>query len=225
MNFAPIAGMLNINPGNTAVVAGSLAMIYVINEQFETGVKPTDGGWNASDGSPNWGYSTSPAPLKGSLSLACGNNTETICSSSVGYSTAEAFCLVNVSSVASLGFIFGFCNSDTSANVCVIGMNSDGTLVLYFNSVSSVNTVGAMTANQTYYLWVSYRAGSGTNAYGSVAFSTNGIRPISGANFVTCSIGDSTALAQYLTCGNYGATEAIFDNVKFAPSQSIPSNP
>ena len=80
----------------------------------------------------------------------------------------------------------------------------------------------AISANTSYYVWVTYKKGTGSNAVATVAFNTTHTRPTSGDNYAESTNGTTTADAQriYLGGDNYssgdganGSYTCVFDQV------------
>ncbi len=100
-------------------------------------------------------------------------------------------------------------------------INSDGTISLN-SSGGVVTTSGSMSTGTTYYVWFHYNSATGFD----VGFSTNGIRPTSGANYVLLT-DIFTQQVHAIILGRNVATqtwEFIYDNVLVKTSQ-IGDNP
>lgn len=87
-----------------------------------------------------------------------------------------------------------FFNFQTSAAATQLQLNlTTGGAINMQHGSTSVTTAGTMAANTIYNVWVHYKAGSGANGVGSVAFSTTENEPLLGPNFVSTTAGTSTA--------------------------------
>ena len=75
------------------------------------------------------------------------------------------------------------------------------------NSLSTVSTISASTTN---HVWIHYVAGSGANAVGSVAFSTDGTKPTSGNNYTEITTGTSTLSANNIRLTSAAANGGVF---------------
>ncbi|MCK9361700.1 hypothetical protein M0Q28_05785 [Patescibacteria group bacterium] len=90
-------------------------------------------------------------------------------------------------------------------------------------------TVGTITDNVVYHVWIRYLKGGGADAFSSIAFSTDGVRPASGNNYAESTNGTSTANATRLQLRlTYGAPtsscDAIFDKIR-VDDATIGDNP
>lgn len=103
-----------------------------------------------------------------------------------------------------------------------VGINPDGTIRLASAGIDT--SVGAMIAGTTYGVWIHYKS-SGPTIF-SAGFSTTGIEPVGGNDFVT-STSSFTQTAGGFHLGLNSGTETyefIFDNV-LAKTSAIGDNP
>ena len=92
----------------------------------------------------------------------------------------------------------------TGGAVHISAMASGGT--------ESSNSVGTLSVNTTYHFWVNYLKGTGSNAKITAAFSTDGVRPTSGDNYVESTNGTATTNSARITLyGPYTTSSQCFD--------------
>jgi len=88
-------------------------------------------------------------------------------------------------------------------------VNDSGDTYLRALSVGGTldNTVANVEVDTDYYVWATYKKGSGGNAISTVAFNTTFTRPTSGDNFAECTDGTATAdmIRLYLGGDNYNS--------------------
>lgn len=85
-------------------------------------------------------------------------------------------------------------------------LNSDGEPRVQFGcSGSAFGTTATMAVNTTYIVWIEYDNDNGANAVLTLAFSTNGIRPTSGDNFVTATGAQTATQASRVMIGRPGS--------------------
>lgn len=196
---------LGSTPASATPFVGNL-----VNENCEGSSTPS--GWTDSP-AVTWGFTTSPAPLQGVKSVQTSAGGSTIFAFAA-QSSADGYCLLNLAVLpGGVTTIAGF--RSTGSAVCLVRVNATGQVTLFANGSDSTACVTTMSANTTYSVWWHFLSG-GTC---TVAFSTNGIRPLSGNNF-TSKTGAASTVNQYqLTYGS-----SIFDRL-VADTGTIPDNP
>jgi len=194
--------------------ATSLPTPDIYTQDFEGGTLPV--GWTVINGTPIWNYS--PAIL-GSYSLNLvdtGNvyvaysgasevyvqlSVELMALPAAGYQIAV---LKNIAGGAVQGYIF---------------VTSLGKLDMYDVGFAHEKvTVAAMSAGTTYFLWIHYKAGTGSNALLTGAFSASNSEPTSGNYFVSIANSTSTGANGYMSFGQTAATgvASIIDHLGIA---------
>lgn len=160
----------------------SIGVPYLIAEDFETGVKPDT--WTNS-GSPNWGYTA--VVLQGAKSLATvGGSTAAV--AFAGKTIVEAYCMFRLITLpGSTQTLFGF-RDNSEAALCLMQVTASGVVQLFTNGTSTGGVLaGTMAASTNYHVWLRFTSGGQC----TLAFSTDGIRPTSGSNFVSRVTGSS----------------------------------
>ncbi len=92
---------------------------------------------------------------------------------------------------------------------------------------TSSTTVDTLTTGVTYHLWGHYKKGTGSTQIQEIAFSTTGIKPLSGNAYASLSNGNRTAQITTFTLGWSAANRSqqiIFDKVRVATT-CIGDNP
>jgi len=111
-----------------------------------------------------------------------------------------------------------------------IAMTLNNTFTVSISGGVTSTTVATMTSNTTYHVWAHYRKGSGTDQVQDIAFSTTGIKPLSGNNFAQSINGNRTTQITKLTLAWDGegaafpTREYIFDKIRVA-NTCIGDNP
>lgn len=187
-------------------------VVYTINENFEgTG---TAAGWTDTN-TPDWDYTTSPAPLAGAQSWFSTAGTAqsiiTIPDSNsytavIMYRAADTFPSAECT-------IFGFRTSALSA-ICLARIaTGSGNLGIYANgSTAAALTADAMSPDTTYYIQLKW-VDSGTC---SVEFSTTNSFVGSGSKYTSKTGGTTTDCTRFIiqASTNGGLDDVIIDNVQ-----------
>lgn len=178
---------------------GGVAPSYIINQGFEgTGYDNGEGTapfWYES-GSVDTEFSTAGFGMVGSNCLELDGSST---SSETGYYTFTGVDDVyawfyfrttelptTISQVAALQT--GFTRNGS------LSVLSDGRLTVKAIGGNSAETIGTLSVNTTYQIWLEYEKGTGSDAVSRVFFSTDGTKPASGNN--TASSTDGTGTAQ-----------------------------
>lgn len=114
----------------------------------------------------------------------------------------------------------------TTTECLRIRLDPAGTLKVRAGGGTENTTVGAMSAGTTYHIWCRYTKGTGSNAFGSVAFSTDGVRPTSGNQYRETTNGTATSDSNNVRFGvtSSGTFDLIYDKVRVSDS-TIGDNP
>lgn len=207
---------------------------YAFVETFEGGQSDDQGevgydntGWASSSAAavtPR--YATSPAPLAGTYSLrleSFGTDTHNL---AAPLDTAEVYFMFNVAGFTTNDAIFAL--RDGSGTLLVIEMRAgpklrvSGTGGTSGTAIGPDNTTGTnFSTGVTYYAWVKYIKGSGSNAVSELRISTTTTRP-SATNSTTTN-GTSTTQATALRLAGVTTAGMIFDNI--VADTSVGSNP
>jgi hypothetical protein len=107
-----------------------------------------------------------------------------------------------------------------------ISINSTGTLWVRHGNAGSASSVSAMSADTTYHVWIRFTKHNGATGTVTGAFSTDGIRPLSGNQFVTHSGSALTGNATLVRLGVAvaGTADFIYDKVR-VDDDTIGDNP
>lgn len=111
-----------------------------------------------------------------------------------------------------------------------ISMTINNTFTVSISGSVTATTVATMTSNTTYHVWAHYKKGSGTDQVQDIAFSTTGIKPLSGNNFAQAINGNRTTQITKLTLAwdgegaSFPTREYIFDKIRVA-NTCIGDNP
>ena len=196
-------------------VASAQPASPLIDEGFES----TLSGWTeepgAAPGTLNDDDTTSPSPLYGAESLRI---TTPVAAGArmykdfTGGDERWAYFLFRPVSTTNNWTIFSFWDSGF-AEVCVITLQTANTLQAEHGGATGSSTVGTLSDGTTYHVWIHY---NDTTDVCDVGFSTDGVRPTSGDNFVSDTGGTVTTDAQKIVLGG-GASDSseigIFDRV------------
>ena len=211
-----------INPYRFAAAGGPS---YLFEENFEgTGYENT---WTESGtGTKDEDYAT--GPLEGSQSLRlvfASHNGLTYATLPSSEGTLEWYFMVNFATLPASGKVFARLR-DASSNSLLRLEVSTGNILRIRHGTGTVATVDTITTGTTYHIWLRYVKGTGSNGQGSVAFSTDGVRPTSGNSYAALTNGSLTADANQVLFGteNTSAWEGLFDRV-IADTGTIGDNP
>lgn len=200
---------------------------YLFEENFEgTGYENT---WTeAGTGTIDEDYSTSGLGLEGSQCFRLAASAQTPRSTSENW-TAQAdmwfYMMFRPVSLPSATMLLLTIQATTTE--CLrIRLDPAGTLKVRAGGGTENTTFGAMSAGTTYHIWCRYTKGSGSNAFGSVAFSTDGVRPTSGNQYRETTNGTATSDANNVRFGvtSSGTFDLIYDKVRVSDS-TIGDNP
>lgn len=158
----------------------------IYTNDFEGGTQPLE--WTVDNASVAWNYT--PAIL-GSSSLGLNGTGVTHLNTTTNSEVYLYFQMRLTNIVSSLTELAAL--QDAGGSIQYIYLQSDNRMSVYDQSFAhSGTTVSTMTSNTTYHVWVHYKAGSGANQIGSVAFNTVPTEPTVGDNFASFPNGANT---------------------------------
>lgn len=195
--------------GQAVIVSGTLAsaslgvsgtnapaISYVLNQNFEGTGYDNSETWY-TDGDVNADFSTSGLSMEGSQCLELYANTvasDSIISAfnpSTPLSTAYAYFLFRVTVLPTTITRVALFQSDFDV-IGNLSLLSDGTLYLREGTGTWAQTIGAVSVNTTYHVFLKFVADSGAgNGIMEVGFSTDGSRPTTGNNHAICTDGNN----------------------------------
>ncbi len=194
---------------------------YLAEADFEDGQPDGWTNYNGNNGSSDWAYASSPAPLRGSFSykLAAGN----VALSSPAFAPQDE--------VWVFATVYG---PDGTQVICLASGGGDnfmffapwyGTDLLYFSAEHGyIGDTGVPLAGNTLtYLWIHYVKGTGANAILEIYSSPTPTRPASPQ--YTKTNGAWTQQVDRVRFGNSGSGDTrIFDYIRIS-AEEIGSNP
>jgi hypothetical protein len=201
---------------------------YLINQGFEGTGYDNSETWTEAAGTPNEDDTTSPSPIVGSQSLRLDGTSVTQRTDSPSYTaTADVwvYLRLNPATLPSSGNNDFLAIRNGTTQLLSAQINASGVLRVNVGANSSP-TVSTMSAGTSYHVWIHYVAGTGANAVGSVAFSTDGVKPTAGNAFTSMNTGTSTLSANNVRLTAVAANGGVFvmDRV-LVDDASIGDNP
>lgn len=210
---------------NVVFPAAGGAPTYLVDESFEGVGAP--GGWSTAT-IVDWDEST--IYIHGSESCKVTGNTIVISSAtSTNYgdlNTNEFYCRLRFNTIP-IGHRQVVVLQDAGAvrgYMYVGGPGVPGKINIYHGSGNSGWSGGAMVSNTWYHVWVRYVKGTGADGFASAAFSTDGVRPVTGTNYVSTSAGTSTTTVDEFKLQSDTTNSFYFDRV-LVDDVSIGDNP
>lgn len=197
---------------------------YVFEENFEGTGLPS--GFTAGNVTHDYDYTTTA--LQGSQSYrqtGAASSPSLLSTTFTGASTMEAYLMIRFISMPTAAYrSFYLLNGTTE---CIrISVTATGAVEVRPGGGTASSTTDTMTTGVTYHVWVRYVAGSGANAFGSVAWSTDGTRPTSGNKYRESTNGTATLNPDRVRWGvaNGNTFDVIYDRT-LVTSDTIPDNP
>lgn len=199
---------------------------YLFEEDFET--PGYENSWTeAGTGTLDEAYSTSGL-LDGAYCLRMAASAQTPRTTSSNW-TAQAdmwyYTLVRPVTLPSATMTLLTLQATTTE--CLrIRLDPAGTLKVRAGGGTENTTVSAMSAGTSYHVWCRFTGGTGSNAFGSVAFSTGGVRPTSGNQYRETTNGTATNDCNNVRLGvtSSGTFELLYDKIRVSAS-TIGDNP
>lgn len=176
-----------------AWVSAASVVSYILQQDFESAGTPT--GWSGT-GSVTFHNTSSPLEGTGDLDLVGHASPDTTALSLTSSTASECwmvflFKIISFSSSGSSMFI----ELQTSAGSPSGGnlqFTSSGGCKMTIGFTGSANTAGNLSSGTLYYAKMHFLKGTGSNAQGSIEFSTTGTWTGSGSLFASVTNGDST---------------------------------
>jgi hypothetical protein len=137
----------------------STGSAYLVEEDMEGSGTPD--GW-VNGGTPNWDYTTAPAPLVGSQSWLGTAVSDASYTSFSAQSDCWAFCYVNVTNLANSPQLLELRNSSGTV-LAAARLMSTGAVRAYNGTINGSSAAGVVTTNVTYCVWMRYIKGGGAD--------------------------------------------------------------
>lgn len=227
-SLAFLAPAQNLQHRRKAFRSSTPSATYLINQNFEGTGYDNSETWTTSTGSPNADYTTTA--LLGSQSLLA-NTATTAARARADFTNNDnlwgyfLFRRVGGSNPAGDRLLLEIAQNGGSTRAFAISVTSTGALKVDAGTTATTTDVTAV--DTTYHIWWRYAKGSGSNAIGEVAFSTNGTEPTSGNAFKNVTNGTYTGQGGRIYLG-YTSTNAnsdfVYDKV-LVDDADIGSNP
>ena len=200
---------------------------YPFQENFEnTGYENS---WTeAGTGTIDEDYSTSGLGLEGSQCLRLAASAQTPRTTSANWTALPDmwfYLLLRPLTLPSSTMLLLTIQATTTE--CLrIRLDPAGTIKVRAGGGTENTTVSATSAGTTYHIWCRYTEGTGSNAFGSVAFSTDGVRPTSGNQYRETTNGTATNDANNVRFGvtSSGTFDLAIDKIRVS-SSVIGDNP
>jgi hypothetical protein len=184
--------------------------LYLVQENFENVGYELN--WN-QQGNANFNPDYTTTVLNGNESLNINANSQfgrIVHIMSQSQDEVYFYCLFRMNNTLQPRWIANF--TDGSANLCQLRILATGRLFVRAGSSGGVSTLGTISPNETYHIWGHYIKGNGSDAFGSIAFSTDGIKPNTGQNYSEHINGDSIVNVSELVLGDaIGVGNGDFD--------------
>ena len=192
-----------------AVAATAPAVTYLYEQNCEGGTTPT--GWT-DDSTPNWNYTTTVLQGTKSLYLSYTGSTYTFAAMDTVYAYLQ--CYIKQWPTSSNRNLLKVANATDAAMVETYVQTATGKIT--FDGVTF--STGNMAINTKYHVWLTYAR----NGTGTFAWSTDGVRPTTGDNFLSKSIGNYAAVI--LKVGPTSTMQVVMDRILLNATQ-IGDNP
>lgn len=204
--------------------AGGPSYLLSDNLEYANAAAAAAAGW-VDAGTPVWGYTTAPAPLEGSYSLAIDSSSD---SSRMSFTdTGEVWgyfmMVVDATILSGSRDLFRVRNSGGTDILKIIHFSTTGSLRVYNGTLNSSTGTFVMTAGSVCHLWWYYKKGTGADGVSTVWINTTSTKP--GSPDCSRTGGNATTDAAQNMFGSTGSTGTIiFDKVRVS-SSVISSSP
>lgn len=201
---APIAFPQVFLPHRRRAFAGS-GITYLLQENFEQ--PGFELGWSETDAGSVLAPDYSAAPLVGTYSARVTGSSIAWAASPSFTAQAALYVYFRFKSTGSNPAAtrrFFFIRDGSSTDVALLGLNSDGTVLVRAGTTGGNNTAGTLTSGTEYHMWVHYFKGSGANAETHLYLSTTDTKPGSATMFHAT--GNATTDATHI---GFGVTTAV----------------
>lgn len=185
-------------------------------EQFEGTGAPS--GWSTLSGTPDYDYTTSPAPLAGSKSYKNAYQTQALSDEFTAQSDLYVGFQLNLTAVGNSAEmeIFSFRTTGGGTTGCYLTL--DSSQQLYAHHDTTVLASSSSLSATTYYIWIHFVTENGTDADGvfNVRVGTTGVYANATEQIdMTNGVGSTNVAAFRLTYwGSDSGGLQIFDNIK-----------
>lgn len=134
-------------------------------------------------------------------------------------STVYGCLQIKINSVSGAPTLFSLRNTGTLL-LSVLYSDTTGKLRLVMGAITA-ETTDSFPIGSKVWIWFRYTAGTGSNAIGNLAFSTDGIKPTSGGKVASITNGVQTANVNRIYCGHTSniTLNAIYDRIVLAESE------
>lgn len=203
---------------NAIAATGGGSFTGEFQETFDDATDYDNAGWTTGGGTavdPNY----TGVVLEGSESLRANVSSSDAYAITPPWTDADTkygYFRTQGVTVQAFNRIFAEVRLDTS-KVMEIRRNSAGT-VRITHGATSASTVATMSQGTTYHCWWRYTKGTGSDGVAEFAFSTDGVKPTSGDNYVTITTGTATTQCDRLYIGALttgSTTDRVFDLVEY----------
>lgn len=197
------------DPARQVKPVSAAGVSYLVEENCDgTG---TPSGWTDS-GSPNWDYTTSPAPLEGTQSLFV-DGTDSVRHDFTDQDECWAYCMIhNVAVTVNQGpWGVSLLNTGTTVARGYI-LQSSMRPSVFAGSASLAGTPGDVATGVTYHFWLHFLKGTGADSTAEMWWGTTGDR--SAALSLSKTDGNATAAANRVQILCASGNEFIIDKIR-----------
>jgi hypothetical protein len=180
---------------------------YLVEENFEGTGAPT--GWTTASEGGTINYDSTTSPLRGSQSLRLTHSGwpgARVYKAFTAQSQVYLFARVRWAADAGDDTPILTLRDSSGNTLCTLLVRSGGGAFRLYHGTTFGNASSSPTANTTYYVWISYTAGTGANGAATLHWGTATTKP--GSADISVSTGTATADAAQIHCetGEYGGT-------------------
>lgn len=197
---------------------------YFVEENFEGTGLPA--GWTAGNVTHDYDYTTTVLQGSQSYQVVASASSPTLQSPTfTGAATTEYYFMIHYTTAPTTAHRAFFVLNNTT-ECCRMTVGTSMIPSIRAGGGTDQVSTDAMSLNTTYHVWLRVVAGSGTNGFCSVAYSTDGTRPSSGSKYKESINGTFTVNPDRVRIGiaNGNTWTAIFDRV-LGTDDTIPNNP